>query len=327
MSFHSQIDSHILKEGYLWKMGRLHKSFKQRYFVLYDDRTISYFAKKCHSKSRSKAKGTIYLTQIQRVEFVEYIPSDKSSSLTNVCNIEHEYKSKPRAHNLLNISKSARNMYELQSSPLQSIEESTNVNGYNIISSVENIENNNIISSAEPPPNYPFMDLKGIQTQKRFAEIRDRTKSVSSVIENISKTQTRERALSQSPIMLTPSLTDTIECDINNSLLSLNINESLISLTTENMNKSDIVSCCISDKQNMDKNEESIIFEEILKNTKLGLKCNRRYSFGLIGNDRQWILSAENNTILKEWVAIFYKLCQSKPMLSDYFYLKKENKK
>eukprot|EP01084_Bolivina_argentea_P096823 174054_1 len=306
MSFHSQIDSHILKEGYLWKMGRLHKSFKQRYFVLYDDRTISYFAKKCHSKSRSKAKGTIYLTQIQRVEFVEYIPSDKSSSLTNVCNIEHEYKSKPRAHNLLNISKSARNMYELQSSPLQSIEESTNVNGYNIISSVENIENNNIISSAEPPPNYPFMDLKGIQTQKRFAEIRDRTKSVSSVIENISKTQTRERALSQSPIMLTPSLTDTIDGDIN-------INESLI------------VSCCISNninyKQNIDKNEE------ILKNTKLGLKCNRRYSFGLIGNDRQWILSAENNTILKEWVAIFYKLCQSKPMLSDYFYLKKENKK
>eukprot|EP01084_Bolivina_argentea_P096820 174050_1 len=111
MSFHSQIDSHILKEGYLWKMGRLHKSFKERYFVVYDDRTISYFAKKCHSKSRSKAKGTIYLTQIQRVEFVEYIPSDKSSSFTS--------KSES-PHNLLNISEEARNkfyfMYELQSS-------------------------------------------------------------------------------------------------------------------------------------------------------------------------------------------------------------------
>eukprot|EP01083_Nonionella_stella_P218352 783071_1 len=71
-SLHSQLDSHILHEGYLSKKGKYNTSFQRRYFKLYDDRTIDYFKDSSQSSSRSKAKGTIHLTQIKRVELVEY---------------------------------------------------------------------------------------------------------------------------------------------------------------------------------------------------------------------------------------------------------------
>ena len=68
------------KKGWLYKKGWYNTSWKKRYFVLYDDRTIHYFSKESHSSNRSKAKGKIHLTQIERVELVQYVdPKDKSS--------------------------------------------------------------------------------------------------------------------------------------------------------------------------------------------------------------------------------------------------------
>eukprot|EP01084_Bolivina_argentea_P230055 388114_1 len=75
--------NHILYEGYLHKKGVYNKSWKRRYFVLYNDRTVDYFKDKSHSRQRNKAKGTIQLTQIERVEFVQHTnPSDKIHFLT-----------------------------------------------------------------------------------------------------------------------------------------------------------------------------------------------------------------------------------------------------
>eukprot|EP01084_Bolivina_argentea_P230054 388109_1 len=64
--------NHILYEGYLHKKGVYNKSWKRRYFVLYKDRTVDYFKDKSHSRQRNKAKGTIQLTHIQMIEFVQY---------------------------------------------------------------------------------------------------------------------------------------------------------------------------------------------------------------------------------------------------------------
>lgn len=71
-NLYSQLDSHCIHGGYLCKKGVWHRAWKKRFFVLYDDRTISYFEKEKHSKSRNKAKGSIHLTQIERVELVRF---------------------------------------------------------------------------------------------------------------------------------------------------------------------------------------------------------------------------------------------------------------
>ena len=71
-NLYTQIDSHCIHGGHLYKKGVYNKAWRKRYFVLFDDRTISYFEKEKHAKSRNKAKGSIHLTQIQRVELVHY---------------------------------------------------------------------------------------------------------------------------------------------------------------------------------------------------------------------------------------------------------------
>eukprot|EP01083_Nonionella_stella_P200293 733653_1 len=71
-SLNQQLDSHKVHSGWLYKKGWYNTSWKKRYFVLYDDRTIHYFAKESHSINRTKAKGKIHLTQIRRVELVCY---------------------------------------------------------------------------------------------------------------------------------------------------------------------------------------------------------------------------------------------------------------
>eukprot|EP01084_Bolivina_argentea_P148685 259910_1 len=95
MSLHCQLDAHILKEGWLYKKGVYNSSFKRRWFVLFDDRTLHYFAKESHASSRSKAKGKIHLTQIRRVEFVQYIdPKHKNKSYRkSSLPIHNEYNS------------------------------------------------------------------------------------------------------------------------------------------------------------------------------------------------------------------------------------------
>ena len=60
-----QIDSHKLFEGWLYKKGTgLNKNWKMRYFIIYDDRTMSYYKCKSDTCQRSKAKGTVHLTQV-----------------------------------------------------------------------------------------------------------------------------------------------------------------------------------------------------------------------------------------------------------------------
>eukprot|EP01083_Nonionella_stella_P253589 872443_1 len=87
MPLHSQIDSSIIHQGYLCKKGIYNTAWKRRFFVLYDDRTIDYFKDKSHSTQRNKAKGTIHLTQIQRVKFVptKYNNTTKALSYHNSC--------------------------------------------------------------------------------------------------------------------------------------------------------------------------------------------------------------------------------------------------
>jgi len=80
-SLHKQIDSHHIHGGWLFKKGVINRAWKKRYFVLFDDRTISYFEKEKHSKSRNKAKGAIHLTQIQRVELVQYEDPNVTASM------------------------------------------------------------------------------------------------------------------------------------------------------------------------------------------------------------------------------------------------------
>eukprot|EP01083_Nonionella_stella_P272776 925128_1 len=57
---------------YLHKKGVYNTSWKRRYFVLYDDRTMDYFKDKAHSMRRKKAKGTIDLTHVKRVELMQH---------------------------------------------------------------------------------------------------------------------------------------------------------------------------------------------------------------------------------------------------------------
>eukprot|EP01083_Nonionella_stella_P074385 201786_1 len=59
--------------GYLYKKGVYNTSWKRRYFVLYEDRTMDYFKDKAHSiHGRNKPKGTIRLTYIEKVELMLY---------------------------------------------------------------------------------------------------------------------------------------------------------------------------------------------------------------------------------------------------------------
>ena len=70
MSLISHADSQIIHKGYIYKKGVYNTSWKRRYFCIYNDRTVDYFTDKLHSGKRNKAKGTIYLRQIKRVEIV-----------------------------------------------------------------------------------------------------------------------------------------------------------------------------------------------------------------------------------------------------------------
>lgn len=71
--------------------------------------------------------------------------------------------------------------------------------------------------------------------------------------------------------------------------------------------------CCITPR------DEFHAFQRIMNDTKLGLKCNRRYSFALISKERDFILSAESNEDLKEWMIAFNKLCQGQQVFDGHF--------
>lgn len=74
------------------------------------------------------------------------------------------------------------------------------------------------------------------------------------------------------------------------------------------------------------KRDEFNIFKSVMDDTRLGLRCNRRYSFSLIHPNREYILSAEHNQELKEWISIFNKLVQGKPLYSGYLALQCDSK-
>eukprot|EP01084_Bolivina_argentea_P017415 32531_1 len=67
-SLYQQLDSHTVHSGWLYKKGWYNTSWKKRYFMLYDDRAIHYFAPESHSLNQAKAKGKIHLTQTRRVK-------------------------------------------------------------------------------------------------------------------------------------------------------------------------------------------------------------------------------------------------------------------
>eukprot|EP01084_Bolivina_argentea_P262629 444192_1 len=207
MALHSQIDSHKIYSGWLYKKGVFSRSWKKRYFVLYDDRTLDYFARELHSTRRSKAKGTIHLTQIKRVEFVHYMNNLllSSASKQNESNFNHQY---------------------LDSANIQICQ---------------------------------FHEFSLPKLKQYDGELTDH--------DNNSDTF---------------SLPNVAECEL-----------------TDHDNNSDT-------------------FHMILNDTKLGLKCDRRYSFALIHRHRNWILSAETNESLKKWITIFHKLCQGNEIYSGY---------
>merc|ERR1719242_1771094 len=70
------------------------------------------------------------------------------------------------------------------------------------------------------------------------------------------------------------------------------------------------------------KRDEFHVFRAVMDDTRLGLSCNRRYSFSLIHPNREYILSAETGEELKEWISIFNKLTQGKPLYSGYLALR-----
>lgn len=84
MSLNLQLDSHKIYSGWLSKKGAYFTSFKKRYFVLYDDRTISYFSNEKNAKHRTKCNGSIHLSQIKRVELVQCILDNNSTSTIRV---------------------------------------------------------------------------------------------------------------------------------------------------------------------------------------------------------------------------------------------------
>eukprot|EP01084_Bolivina_argentea_P166899 289736_1 len=116
-NLHSQLDSHQIHGGYLYKKGVYNRAWKKRYFVLFDDRTISYFEKEKHSKSRNKAKGSIHLTQISRVELVHYIdPNEfqqKSKHNFNEIVTNDTHRINPKNKYLLRQNSSKQNNYIL----------------------------------------------------------------------------------------------------------------------------------------------------------------------------------------------------------------------
>eukprot|EP00483_Globobulimina_turgida_P003699 UN03705 len=140
MSLHSQIDSHKIREGYIHKKGnKINKSFQRRYFVLYDDRTVDYFKDKNQSNQRNKARGTIHLTQIKRVELVAFDdPND--ININNAENINRDNNNKTKAVPQEADSQDAKN--KNKSKKLNSL------NGWCTMN------NNNIVSSVQPPPDY-----------------------------------------------------------------------------------------------------------------------------------------------------------------------------
>ena len=81
MSLNQQIDAHKIHSGWLYKKGWYNTSWKKRFFVIYDDRTLHYFSKEEHASNRAKAKGIIHLTQIRRVEIVQFQNNQNSNSL------------------------------------------------------------------------------------------------------------------------------------------------------------------------------------------------------------------------------------------------------
>eukprot|EP01084_Bolivina_argentea_P116803 207466_1 len=83
---------HIINEGYLYKKGVFNTAWQRRYFVLYADRTVDYYKDIIYSSDRKKARGTIQLTQIQRVELVRHTNQLSSQRITHQVNNNKKYK-------------------------------------------------------------------------------------------------------------------------------------------------------------------------------------------------------------------------------------------
>eukprot|EP01084_Bolivina_argentea_P080682 146114_1 len=298
MALHSQIDSHKINEGWLYKKGQINTSWKKRYFVLYDDRTIDYFKDKSHSTQRTKAKGTIYLTQIQRVELVSYenpndilntnneIIKDKSFSFKDTL------KSENNSNNKFLTLNSITECVELKDNYTNKNKTSSNksVNGWCTL----NNNNNAIISSITTVPDYNNIVY---ETEKQFAKER------ALLSKSLLKLKTKHNLNIIPPYVnqsqVSPTGGSSVECELtdidddfsisnsNNNTKSY-INKSIISDNIKNYHRkisistATSVSSTISSECSLTPRDEYDAFQIIMNDTKLNLKCNRRYSFALI---------------------------------------------
>ena len=284
-----QKDSRKIHEGYLYK--KLQKT-QRRYFVLYDDRTVDYFRNKSHASSRKNAEGTIHLTQIKRVEFVycqkngkHKVQRPRSSSLSVCSMIEPFFLNKTRKETYVPIKL-------VRSQSVAEIE----LEDY----ACTNVSNANVIKP--PQINGWSFDDDAVISSITNKNVRSNTFTLDAI-----------PAKSLSPVseedsdfgLLTP--TTNMTPDSRKNSLSIASKTTLYSIDSS-----------IYKPGHSEENEEEIVFNAILNDTQLRLKCYRNYSFALISGSRDWILSAENAKDAKDWILLFYQLCQGKKIYDGY---------
>ena len=71
-----QSQARILFSGTIYKKGQINKAWKSRWFVLYNNRQLSYFQK----EDSSDAINTIDLAEVQSINIIPVVSKDKNGS-------------------------------------------------------------------------------------------------------------------------------------------------------------------------------------------------------------------------------------------------------
>eukprot|EP01083_Nonionella_stella_P063948 166217_1 len=342
MALRSQIDSHKIHEGYLYKKGVYNKSWRRRYFVLYDDRTMDYFKHESHSSQRNKAKGIIHLTQIKHVEFVEY---DDPTATSTAAPAIAKYN--------MNKNNNTANTYDKfrPTADDQKTKPQNNAN-YGVNGWSTSNHSNVVISSIAPPDEYTLTE-----TEKHFMAQREmlcksledlRRKQLKQSTLNItnnhyykpksprvSRGRSEPRAPQPTAIMqsmvsvpppaiceLTPDLTDDDAFPHRSRSVSVaSSNVTMTSTASSRYMERQVISNDIQKHHHFrgdTQRDEYDAFQMIWNASKSNLKCDKMYAFALISrsNGRDWMLSAETNQDLKQWITVCSKLSQGDVLLS-----------
>eukprot|EP01083_Nonionella_stella_P219125 785201_1 len=237
----------IINEGYLLKKGVYNTSWQRRYFVLYADRTVDYFKDETYVSDRKKAKGTIRLTEIQRIELVQYLNASSSNN--------------------------------------QQSTRAVNNKQYKQTNTIQHTSFTGVVSSLQIPPDYQYENPLKLQDSKSET-LSEEIFTKKSSIDRPQLYRSKSETLVHSPYRKNMHR----KCSLNSNYSSLS-NYSIGS----NYSEYNSIDNPMIDTEFDD-------FENVLNNSISGLKCNRMYSFALISNTRQWILSAENTNQLKSWI-------------------------